>query len=374
MKIALDVSQIVYQGTGVGRYTAELTKHLLQLETDHQFIFYAGSLRTRHLINSFRTQSPWNQAVWKLTPFSPQISDFLFNRLNLSLDPFVDQIDLFHASDWTHPRLKVPTVTTVHDLVFLKHPQTLPSLIIKTQTRRLRRVIKFADHIIADSMSTKNDLVKTYQFNPDRISVIYLAHANYFKPQPKTEIDRVKTKYRLSSTYLLSLNTQEPRKNLQKIIEAFKAYLVAYPNTTLELVLVGRHGWGQKLTQDHPKIKLLGFVPDQDLPALYSGAQAFIYPSLYEGFGLPVLEAMACGAPVITSNLSSLPEVAGEAGILINPQNVFELRDAIQKALTRHDFLSQQSLQQANHFSWQKTARQTMSVYEKIIKNYLFAH
>ena len=369
MRIAIDVSQIVYQGTGIGRYTAELTKHLLQLKTDYQFIFYAGSLRTRHLINSFRTRSPWNQVIWKLTPFSPQISDFLFNRLNLPLDPFVGKIDLFHASDWTHPRLKVPTVTTVHDLVFLKYPQTLPSLIVKTQTRRLQRVIKFADHIIADSMSTKNDLVKTYQLNPDKISVIYLAHADHFKPQPKTEIDRVKTKYHLQSPYLLSLNTQEPRKNLQKVIEAFKAYLIAHPKTDLELVLVGRHGWGEKLTSNHPQIKFLGFVSDQDLPALYSGAQAFIYPSLYEGFGLPVLEAMACGTPVITSNLSSLPEVTGEAGILINPQDVFELRDAIQKAITRHDFLSQQSLQQARQFSWQKTAQQTLSVYEKIIKN-----
>jgi len=369
MKIALDVSQIVYQGTGVGRYTAELTKHLLQLKTGHQFIFYAGSLRTRHLINSFRTQSPWNQATWKLTPFSPQISDFLFNRLNLPLDPFVGQIDLFHASDWTHPRLQIPTVTTVHDLVFLKYPQTLPSLIVKTQTRRLQRVIKFADHIIADSMSTKNDLVKTYQLDPDKISVIYLAHADHFKPQSHTEIDRVKTKYHLPSPYLLSLNTQEPRKNLQKAIEAFKAYLVAYPKTNLELVLVGRHGWGAKLTQNNPRIKLLGFVPDEDLPALYSGAQAFIYPSLYEGFGLPVLEAMACGTPVVVSNTSSLPEVVGSAGILVDPSNVFELKEAIQRALTRHDFLSQQSLQQASQFSWQKTAQQTLFVYEKIIKN-----
>ncbi len=369
MRIAIDVSQIVYQGTGVGRYTTELTKHLLQLKTDHQFLFYAGSLRTRHLINLFRTQSPWNQATWKLTPFSPQISDFLFNRLNLPLDPFIGKIDLFHASDWTQPRLKVPTVTTVHDLVFLKYPQTLPPLIVKTQTRRLKRVIKFADHIIADSLSTKDDLVKMYSLPETKISVIYLAHSENFYPRKSKEVERVKTKYQLTNPYLLSLNTQEPRKNLQKVIEAFKAYLHLNPHSQLDLVLVGRHGWGQKLVTDNPRIKFLGFVPDEDLPPLYTGAQVFLYPSLYEGFGLPVLEAMACGLPIITSNLSSLPEVAGEAGILIDPQDVFAIRDAIQRALTRHDFLAQQSLQQASKFSWQKTAQQTLEVYQNLIKN-----
>ncbi len=369
MRIVIDVSQIVYQGTGVGRYTAELTKHLLLLNTPHQFIFYAGSLRSRRLLNRFRHQAPWNQATWKLSPFSPKAADLIFNRLNLPIDPLLGKANLFHASDWTQPRTKLPSVTTVHDLVFKKYPQTLPRSIAETQERRLQRVSKFATHIIADSQNTKNDLVKIYGLPEDKITVVYLAHSAKFKPQSNTEIERVKKKYHLTQPYLLSLGTQEPRKNLQKVVEAFKAHQLQYPETKLSLVLVGKHGWGDNLKLTHPQIHQLGFVSDEDLPALYSGATAFVYPSLYEGFGLPVLEAMACGAPVIVSNTSSLPEIVGQAGLLVDPQDVFALREAIQKAFIRHTILSQQSLDQARQFSWQKTAQQTLAVYEKILTN-----
>ena len=228
-------------------------------------------------------------------------------------------------------------------------------LILTTQTRRLAKVVSSDTQIIADSQSTKNDLMEIYHLPSERINVVYPGLDPRYCPQSKSEIDRVKTKYNLPDQFILSVGTQEPRKNLARLVEA--AIELKIP-----LILIGKHGWGTQTST-------LGYVPDPDLPGLYSAAAVFVYPSLYEGFGFPVLEAMACGTPVVTSNISSLPEVAGDATILVDPLDVKSIRSGITLALNKRDQLIAQGYAQAHKFTWDNTVKQTLEVYAKVIKN-----
>lgn len=352
MKIAIDVSQMCYSGTGVGRYVTELTRALLLSNSPHQFILYAGALRQRGFFSSLKRQSPWGRANWKIFPLPPKLAGYAFTDTSIPFELLVGKVDIVHASDWAQPTARAPIVTTVHDLVFRRYPETVDPLILSRQTRRLAKLAESTAGIIVDSISTKQDLLHYYSIDPSRISVVYPGIEPRFSPQKKSEVDRVKKKYKLPDQFILSLGTQEPRKNLTRLAEAVLPL-------DLPLVLVGRHGWG-----DHTQT--LGFVPDADLPALYSASTVFAYPSLYEGFGFPVLEAMASGAPVVTSDISSLPEVAGSAAVLVDPMDTKSIQNGILLAVKNSEKLIKAGLLQAKKFTWEATARQTLEVYEKI--------
>jgi len=358
MKIVIDISQMAYTGTGVGRYTFELVKALLTRHTNYEFVLWAGVRKQRFYFENLQKTAPWNKATWVYSHLSPKLAGVLFNYSPLHLEYLSGKADVIHLSDWTAPVTKGPTVTTVHDLAFVKYPKTVDSLIRHTQSIRLSRVIKHGNHIIADSMSTKNDLVEIYHCDPNLIDVIYPGiSADYF-PQKMEQINRVKTKYNLPDQFILSLGTQEPRKNLARLIEVAA-------NLDIPLIIAGKYGWGNKIPNP-PHVQTLGFVSETDLSALYSSATVFAYPSLYEGFGFPVLEAMACGAPVVTSNVSSLPEVAGNAAVLIDPLSVDSIKSGITKALNTSQTLRTKGFAQVKKFTWDKTAQQVMEVYEKI--------
>ena len=358
MNIAIDVSQMCYEGTGVARYVRGLTQALLAHDSSHHFILFAGALRQRSFFTKLAVTHPWNKAEWKIVPLPPKLAGLALNFLPIPFELLTGSADLIHASDWSEPSAQAPMVTTVHDLVFRKYPETVDPLILKTQRKRLARIVKNQTHIIADSLSTKNDLVKIYNLPKSRITVIYPGIDARYTPQSKKEIDRVKHKYHLPEKYYLSLGTQEPRKNLVRLVVACQT--LEYP-----LVLTGKQGWGQQVKeQDH--ILSLGYVDEADLPGLYSGATVFIYPSLYEGFGFPVAEAMACGTPVVTSEISSLPEVGGSASVLVDPTNIESIRDGIIRAEKEQEKRRQAGLQQSKKFTWEKTAKQVLEVYEKI--------
>ncbi len=364
MKIAIDVSQMCYEGTGVARYVKGLTEALLNSNSPHEFVLYAGTLRQRAFFTRLSQTSPWDKATWKIFPLPPKLAGYALNDTSIPFELLTGAVDLVHASDWSQPSAKAKIVTTVHDLVFVKYPETVDSLILGTQTRRLKKIVSSDTHIIADSMSTKNDLVEIYNLSPLRIDVVYPGVSPQYLSQSKEEIDRVKTKYKLPEKYILSLGTQEPRKNIDRLAEAAKGQ-------ELPLVIVGKHGWGVPDTpgvkgSHTPGVIALGFVPESDLPGLYSGASVFAFPSLYEGFGFPVLEAMACGTPVVTSSLSSLPEIAGEAAILVNPLDIDSIRLGITTALASHATLKVRGLKQASQFTWESTAKNILEVYEKI--------
>ena len=352
MKIVIDVSQMAYTGTGVARYLRALVPALFRLGSPHQFVLYAGRLRQGAFFHKLAQEAPWNQVDWCFRPIPPKFAGLLFHTLNIPLETMTGACDLVHTSDWVEPNTRAPKVTTVHDLVFRKYPETVDPLIRFTQSARLHKIIHNHTHIIADSMSTKEDLIKIYQLNSARIDVIYPGIEAQFQPVLKQDIERVKIKYKLPDQFVLSVGTQEPRKNLARLQEAMN-------ELKIPLVLVGRHGWGAHT-------QTLGYVPDEDLPALYSAARVFAYPSLYEGFGFPVLEAMACGTPVVTSNVSSLPEIAGGAAILVDPTDPLQIADGIKQALTDRQQLIKLGIAQAKRFSWANTAQQVLEVYEKV--------
>ena len=364
-KVALDVSQMVYSGHGVARYTEELARALLTLDSPFHFTYYAGALRNRGFFRIRSRQKPWSRATWKLSPFSPRISSLIWHYTPLSLNNLVGKQDLIHASDWTHPRSSSQIVTTVHDLAFHHYPETIKPMVMRAQTKRLARAVKQGAHFIADSESTKNDLVDLYHLKSAQVDVVYPGVGSGFTPQKNNKIKQVKNKYSLPEAYILTLATREPRKNLERLIKAYQL-LKAKDSTTPQLVIAGRYGWGEDQSQVDGVI-VTGYVSDTDLPALYSGASVFAYPSLYEGFGFPVLEAMACGTPVVTSNISSLPEVVGSAGVLVDPLSVKSIAKGITKALKSSSTLAESGLKQAKNFTWKSTAENTIKVYKKLI-------
>lgn len=358
MKITIDVSQMAYSGTGVGRYTFELVNALLTLPSKHEFILWAGVRKQRFYFESLQKTEPWSRATWVYSHVSPKLAGVLFNYSPLHLEYLSGETDLIHLSDWTAPVTRVPTVTTVHDLAFIKYPETVDPLIRHTQSIRLSRIISHGNHIIADSLSTKNDLIEKYHLDESRIDVVYPGIGSSYNPSSLDEIKRVKIKYSLPDRFILSLGTQEPRKNLERLIEATK-------NQSLPLVIAGKYGWGKKVGNP-AHVNVLGFVVEEDLPALYSSATVFCYPSLYEGFGFPVLEAMACGTPVVTSNISSLPEIVGDAAVLVDPVNIESIRSGIEHALVTSEKKIKKGIQQAKKYSWNEAASQVMQIYEKL--------
>lgn len=366
MKIAIDVSQIVYEDTGVGNYTRNITKHLLNIARDHEFVFFAGVRNLKHTINKYAIETPWRKAEWLIRPIPPKVAAYLFNKTPLPIEAIIGNFDIFHASDWTHPNSRKPTITTVHDLAFEKYTSTVDPLVASTQNARLLKVANHASHIIVDSNSTKKDLEEIYGIDPARMTTIHLACEDIFKPQKKSEIDRVKKSYGIEGDYILTLGTLEPRKNLQRAVDAFRALKNTKKHEDMKLVVAGRHGWGKKLNVGDGGIIMTGHIKLLDLPALYSGASVFLYPSLYEGFGIPVLEAMSCGIPVVTSDRSSLPEITGDSGVLIDPESVPEIVRGIERALRRSSSYASDALKQASSFSWNKTAKKTLEVYTNV--------
>lgn len=373
MRIAIDISQVVY-GTGVSNYTASLVENLLKIDTKNQYILFGSSLRARKKLKEFTAQFEGSANVQvKLFHLPPLLLDFLWNRLHVfPIEKLIGSVDIFHSSDWLQPKIASPNtkkVTTVHDMVVYLFPSSTHPKILKTQKRRLARVKEEVDAIIADSQTTKVDLVKFLQVPEDKVHVISLAPSQDFKPQDDDKVNEVLAKYKIKKPYILSVATQEPRKNIQKLLDVFN--LIHSRREGFKLVLTGKYGWGPGF-HTNQNVAWTGYVPKEDLIALYSGCRVFVYPSLYEGFGLPILEAMACGAPTVTSNNSSMAEIAKGAAILVDPRSEPQLTRAIEMVLDlnleNYQKMVRASMDRARKYTWAKTARQTLDVYEDLYK------
>ena len=357
MKIGIDISQIAFPGTGVATYTKNLVAQLLKIDTRNQYVLFASSLRQQQAFKDFPA---------KVFPFPPTLTEFIWNQLHIfPIENLIGKVDVFHSSDWTQPPTKAKKVTTIHDMIVYKFPESSHSKIIATQKRRLEWVKKECDLIIADSQATKKDIIEILRVPENKIKVVYLAAGEEFRPQSEDEINRVKQKYHLEKSYVLAVGTREPRKNLDRVAEAFSKL----KSKNVELVIAGKSGWGNDnfiRQTGGSNLKLLGYVPQEDLPAHFAGAACFVYPSLYEGFGVPILEAMACGCPVVTSNVSSLPEVGGKAALYVDPTSLDDIADKIDSAIRSRDNLTKVGLAQAKKFSWKKTAQETLNIYEEL--------
>mgnify|MGYP001567056339 FL=1 len=361
MKIGIDISQIVYE-TGVSYYVKNLVTNLLKIDKENHYVLFAGSLRRKADIVKFAGTLPGNFEL-KVFPLPPTVLSFLWNNLHiLPIEKLIGQVDVFHSSDWAEAPSSSFKVTTVHDLAPILYPNLFPKDIIRNivNTHRLRLfwVAKESKRVIVPSNSTKDDLVKL-GFNESIVRVIPEAVSGNFKKASAEEIIDLKRKYKISGDYILSVGVN-PRKNTERIIKAFDK---AGSGRDLKLVFIGLPKY-MKVVEGR-NIRIAGHVKNNELSIFYSGAKTLVYPSLYEGFGLPILEAFSCQCPVITSDISSLVEVAGDAAVLVDPYDVNSIADGIEKALRGPKGLIEKGLEQVKKFSWTKTAEETLKVYRE---------
>jgi glycosyltransferase involved in cell wall biosynthesis len=291
----------------------------------------------------------------------------------------MEKIDVFHG---LHPtglpffNKKGKFVMTIHDMITFIHPEFFTWKHRKIINLMLPKMVSNADRLIVDSHSTKNDLSLFFKIDDKKITVIHLGLEERFKAVPLQEIERIRKKYSIRDDYILFVGVLEPRKNIVSVLEAFSILKKTGKLQRGKLVIAGKTGWLFK--EIFEKVKALnlekdviftGFIDEEDLPALYSGALFFVFPSRYEGFGLPVLEAMGCGTPVITSKVSSLPEVAADAAILVDPANIEELAWHMEMLYENKDLreaLRKKGLERSKLFSWEKTAQETLEVYKEL--------
>lgn len=360
MKIGIDVSQIVY-GTGVSNYTKLLISNLLKIDRKNDYLLFGGSLRRKRELNSFY-ESLSGKFTGKTYPLPPTLADIIWNKFHfINIEKLVGKLDVFHSSDWTQPPSKAFKVTTVHDVIPLMYPSFVAKgvirNIVKTHQKRLKLVKKWVDCVIVPSETTKADLV-SYGIKEEKISVIPEAPSPIYKKAKNDEVSKLRKKYRIHGNYLISVGIV-PRKNIERII---KAYEKVRAGENLKLVLIGEAKMPIEASRG---VITLGYVPDEELPALYSGSEALLYPSFYEGFGLPILEAFSCQIPVVTSNLGSMKEVAGKAAVLVDPYDQESIVGGIKKALNNKQELIKKGKERVKQFSWKKTAEMTLNIYNQ---------
>lgn len=357
MKIAIDIQTTLGQKSGFGFYVKNLVEVLTKIDPKNEYIL-------------FKPQTEKDFSTLKR---------FLWDQIVFPWKSRRAKVDIIHQPCFSAPLLYPgKVVVTCHDLISVFFPENLPLASRLFYSRWMPYSYRKAALIIADSEHTKKDLMSLLKIPEKNIRVIHLAVAKEFKPiKNKKKLTEVRKKYKTGSKYLLHVGTLEPRKNLQFLVRAFA---LAYREGISEnLVITGKKGWYynglfelvNKLNLQE-KVIFTGYAEEKDLPALYSGATAFLFPSLYEGFGLPPLEALACGTPVISSSTSSLPEVIGKAGILLPPRDERLWAKNILKII--HDkglavTLKKMGPRQAAKFTWENTARKTIGVYREILES-----
>lgn len=356
MRIGIDISQVPY-GTGVSYYTKELVRSLLEIDKENEYVLFGGYLRRRKDLSGF-VSSLSGKFSSRFVPFPPTLADIIWNRLHqLKIDRFTGNIEVYHSSDWAQAPSDAFKVTTIHDLAPIKFPKLTPKRIISVQYARLKWVVKEVDRVIVPSQATKNDLLEL-GIDEGKIRVIHEAASKVFRWQGETKVKQMKSRYKLRD-YIIGVGVGG-RKNTERLIEAFDH---AKAGKDLTLVFVGA---GE--TKERRGVRHLGMVDDSELAVLLSGAKALAFPSLYEGFGLPILQAFGCGTPVVTSNISSMPEIAGGAAILVDPYSVPSIAEGIKKAISGPKALVKKGLERIEDFSWEKAALETINVYKESSK------
>lgn len=308
------------------------------------------------------THNPWSRVLWE--------------QLRLPAAARASGVRLLHGMAFVAPqRSPCPTVVTVHDVSFVRYPQTFRRFNRIYLTLFTRFSVNRAARVIAVSQYTKDELIRLWGIPEEKISVVANGLDSAFQPAQSTEVESYRQRRGLPQRYLFFLGTLEPRKNLVRLVRAYAASDA--PKQGVRLVIAGGKGWHyDQLFREvmslgmQDDIVFPGFLPSDEIAWWYRAAEVFIYPSLYEGFGIPVLEAMACGTPVITTTSSSLPEVAGDAAILVEPTDEIALTEAMMQLLddtNRRQTLRDRGLQRAAQFSWRRTAKETVSVYQTVL-------
>lgn len=372
MRVAIDAHSVGAKLAGNESYAVNLIEALAQIDNVNDYTLY---VTTDEAYNRFHQRWP-NFRVHRTLPHTPLIRI----PLTLSAELRKHPVDVLHVQFTAPPFCPCPVVVSVHDLSF----EHLPETFLRRSRTQLRLTVRHsarrADRILTLSEHTRSDVIQTYKIDPAKVTAIPLAAPAHFGPVTDAkELQRVRHNYGIDGDYVLSVGSIQPRKNLVRLIQAYAALRSAHTgNSFPKLVMVGKRGWlydetlrALETTGVKDSIVLTGYVPEADLPALYSAALCFVYPSYFEGFGLPPLEAMQCGTPVVVGNATSLPEVVGDAGLKVDPFDVSAITagigDLINNSKLREE-LRIKGLERAAMFDWRDTARQTLKVYEQVAR------
>lgn len=373
MHVAIDAHSVGAQLAGNESYVTNLIEALAEIDHENRYTLYVTK---RAAIDRFENRWP-NFTVRQTLPHTPLVRVPLTLSAELRRNP----VDVLHVQFTAPPIPPCPVVVSIHDLSFEHLPETFKRRSRAQLRLTVRRSARKAVEILTISEYSRRAIIETYHVDPERITVTPLAAPAHFAPvSDETELLRIRQTYGIERDYILTLGSIQPRKNLARLIRAFGMLRGReLKKQAPQLVIAGKRGWlydetlrvagEQEAGRD---IVFTGYVQERDLPALYSGAACFAYPSYYEGFGLPVVEAMQCGTPVVAGNQTSLPEVVGDGGVLVDPFSELELAEAIARVIDNPDYRAElrvKGLERAKAFSWTTTARLTLQAYQRALKN-----
>ena len=369
MRIGLDGMPLASSKTGIGHYTLELARALAKIDPDDEFELISPY--------SFNSSSLEDDLPRNLKKVEARRRKFWWG-VGLPLYLRRTKPSLFHGTNYEIPLLsKCPTVLSIHDLSLLLHPQTHLDQLVRRARYRLPLMARAAKKIITATEFVKREVSEHLKVDPGKIVVTPYAPRSSFQPLVRNQTEETRSRLGIEETFILFVGTIEPRKNLITLLRALSEVLRS-TDLRPQLVIAGKQGWLTGETMNYieserlgERVKFTGYITDDDLRALYASCTVCVYPSLYEGFGLPPLEAMACGAPVIASNVPSLAETVGQAALLVPPTDVEQLAqaliDMLRDSATRSHF-SRLGLEHASHFTWERTAQLTLEVYRQSLR------
>ncbi|HJY28507.1 MAG TPA: glycosyltransferase family 1 protein [Pyrinomonadaceae bacterium] len=365
MHIGFDAHSI---GTGLGgneTYATNLIEALAEVDTQNRYTLY---VTRQEAIDRFANRWP-NVTIRKTLPHTPLIRIPLTLAAELRRRP----VDILHVQYTAPPLAPCHTVVMIHDLSFEHIPETFKRRSWMQMRITVRRTARSASHVLTDSEYSRQDILRTYGLPPERVTTTPLAASSRFMP---VHDEQVLQKYGISGDYILAVGSIQPRKNIARLIRGYTRVLSQHPDNAPKLVIVGKRAWlfedtirAAAVSSVNDKILFTDYVPESDLAALYTGALCFAYPSYFEGFGIPLLEAMRCGAPTITSDRTCFPEVVGDASLIIDPFDEYSIADGLWRMISDvalREQLRSRGFVQSSLFDWRQTARLTLGVYEQV--------
>ena len=377
MRVGIDCRELFIERewAGMAQRLYQLVTRCPALASDLEYRLFFSFVRSRHIsrVSPLLT----GKSKLRIARLPAPVTRCLLDRGRIPIELFVGRIDIFHGPVfYIPPGISCKKVMTIHDLMFYRFPQFLPPDVIDLFDNITRKSIRRADHVIAVSQFTRNDVVDLLGYPEDRISVIENGVSDRFHPvREREEIDRVLRKYGIDRPYILFVGTAERKKNLAGLLSAYKELREGERIDEL-LVVAGGNKWAfEEFLADlkekglEKEVRCTGYVAQEELPCLYSGAELFVFPSLFEGGGIPPLEAMACGTPVVTSAVTAIPEMVGDAAVLVNPRDPHDIAEGIFRILSDGDFradLVSRGLERAKILSWDRCAKKVVDLYREL--------